>query len=438
MNRRSQIRSARTVAVCGSILVAWIATFGSSDAQACNVPVYRYAMNNWAPAPYWVFYFHRGQVAKEDEPVNRMLQELAEEDSVITNLAFLAIDVTKKKQLDRLDELIIKTWKSHGGQTPTHLVLTPWGADFFAGRLDPKTLQSMINSPMRTRIGELLKEGNAAVLLMLSCPREKLNAQAEKVVKELIDRVASGRLFGNPEFGPQGAPQPAIENLTPGGPANYLDQAPQATKLSLVKLSRTDPAEKWLVNLLTIVEPDLHEYAEEPMIFVVFGRGRALEPYIGKGITPDNLEECIMFLGGACSCMVKEQNPGVDLLFRWNWEATADALAEAYIAPGVGQLGYEEYVPGEDGGWVPASSQEPTGDVAAAPAATQSQAAARPAPPAAAANPPEQAESTTKAEKPDEPYGSAFAANQMWKFGVGFAVVAIFVLSAGFVLVRRR
>jgi hypothetical protein len=64
----------------------------------------------------------------------------------------------------------------------------------------------------------------------------------------------------------------------------------------------------------------------------VYGRGRALFSCLGEGIHPDNLVQDIEFITGACSCTVKEQNPGVDLLVQYDWEAAASNIAEKFGA----------------------------------------------------------------------------------------------------------
>src|SRR5207249_2313709 len=46
-----------------------------------------------------------------------------------------------------------------------------------------------------------------------------------------------------------------------------------------------------------------------------------LLPLIGKGITAENIGGDARFLIGPCTCKVKEQNPGVDLLMVADWEA---------------------------------------------------------------------------------------------------------------------
>ena len=40
------------------------------------------------------------------------------------------------------------------------------------------------------------------------------------------------------------------------------------------------------------MESDLGKYPDEPMVFAVYGRGQVLPPFVGKGITVDNLLDC--------------------------------------------------------------------------------------------------------------------------------------------------
>ena len=56
------------------------------------------------------------------------------------------------------------------------------------------------------------------------------------------------------------------------------------------------------------------------MVFPIFGRCRALLPLVGPGISAENIRSSAAFLAGACSCQVKELNPGFDLLITANWK----------------------------------------------------------------------------------------------------------------------
>ena len=95
---------------------------------------------------------------------------------------------------------------------------------------------------------------------------------------------------------------------------------PLKIAFSTVRVARSDPAERMLVNMLLNWNTNLTT-AKEAMLFPVFGRGRAISPAIGKEIRAEAIREMAEFLTGPCSCQVKEMNPGYDLLLSANWSA---------------------------------------------------------------------------------------------------------------------
>jgi hypothetical protein len=64
----------------------------------------------------------------------------------------------------------------------------------------------------------------------------------------------------------------------------------------------------------------------EPWLAVVFGRGRVLGAWPAKGFGDEQIEEVCLFLLGACSCQVKNLNPGWDLLLRVDWDEELRAI----------------------------------------------------------------------------------------------------------------
>ena len=335
--------------ILGAFAVGVAVLLGGTLASACNTPVYRYAMYNWRVSPYPIFYLYDGEEPEEDKKTNKLIEELSMSETEIANVVLEKIDVSDAEKLDKLPgwEVIEKAWKSYDdGAVPAHLVMTPWGAKVFAGRLDEKSVKALAESPARTRFGELLNEGNATVMILLSGADEAENKLAEKALDELIAMSKRNEIPMAPDFS-----DPAMSGVMPpeepgdGESAEDGDAAakPPRLKVAKLKIDRSDPAELWFVRALMTIEPDLHEYAEEPMIFAGYGRGRAMEPYIGKGITPDNLVDVVAFLAGACSCQVKEQNPGADLLVKWDWEATADLVAADDPSLDPNPYGYQEF-----------------------------------------------------------------------------------------------
>ncbi len=348
MNR---IRSATRVApfrlLMAGFLIAAISSAGSwRSARACSTPVFRYAMYNWAAAPYRVFYFHHGQVDEQDAAVNKMLGELGDAQKP-ANVLLIAVDVTQKEKLEYLPQIVLKSREEHAeGTKPLYLVYTPWGAEVFAGRLDMTAAKAMVDSPLREKLAKLFHKGSSTVMLVLTCEDEKANKRVGKVVRQVAAKAKEGEVVVSSAadpFAPAEFP-PAADGEDGEAAGDQKDDGPETMKIGVLTVSRTDKAEQWLVRMLLGVEPDLNEFPKDPMVFAIYGRGRAMPPYIGKGINVENLLDCAMFLAGACSCQVKDQNPGADLLIKWDWDATAEVMAGS-DASFAGPFGYQEYAP---------------------------------------------------------------------------------------------
>jgi hypothetical protein len=71
----------------------------------------------------------------------------------------------------------------------------------------------------------------------------------------------------------------------------------------------------------------------EPMLFPIFGRGRVVPPAIGEEICAEAIRDMAEFLTGACSCEVKEMNPGYDLLLAANWASLVGSQDAAVPVP---------------------------------------------------------------------------------------------------------
>jgi hypothetical protein len=287
---------------------------------ACDTPVYRYAMYRWEPAPYEVFCFHRGALDQAGTRLQELVEAAQRSTEKPANIGWLSIDLTKDPDLKTVPAPVREAWQTHkDAKTPFQLVFTPHGQQFFAGSLDEATVRAMLASPVRDQIVKQLAAGKVGVLVLLTGPDEKANAAAEKLLRETIQEIAAGKV---PLYMP---PVAGRDNQAPGEALPKLD-------VGSVKLARSDARERWLVQSLLALEEDLREdkYAKAPMVFPVFGRGRALPPCLGPGITRDNLIACVDFITGACSCTVKDQNPGVDLLIAHDWVTTAEKLAEKF------------------------------------------------------------------------------------------------------------
>jgi len=90
--------------------------------------------------------------------------------------------------------------------------------------------------------------------------------------------------------------------------------------------------------MLLRLEDDLldKEMENKPMLFPAFGKGRVLPPLIGAGISEENALADCGYLCGACSCQVKNQNPGMDILVKADWWTALEGssvIAEKELPP---------------------------------------------------------------------------------------------------------
>ncbi|MAR12158.1 MAG: hypothetical protein CL681_19590 [Blastopirellula sp.] len=301
-------------------IFALLASVWSSVAISCDTPVYRYAVYRWPAAAYEVYYLHQGQLGDAETALHTKISGLAEDKEAPANVGLITVDVSADPELRQSVPPDVKAAfdRLESPSLPTYLVVTPYGQLIYAGGLDEAAIGSMIRSPARQKMAQRIEAGDAGVLVMLTCSDKEANAAAEKTVQQVVSDVQEGKLqlYTAPTKKPD------------------EEEKKQEHAVGFVKVARDDPKEDWFVRQLLTIESDLKDI-DEPMVFAVFGRGRLLPPCVGRGIQYDNLVgEYVEFMTGACSCTVKDQNPGMDLLTSYNWDGAAESLAA--------KVGFEE------------------------------------------------------------------------------------------------
>jgi hypothetical protein len=178
-----------------------------------------------------------------------------------------------------------------------------------------------MDSPIRRELVKRILAGNSAVWLFLESGNKE---EDDKLFKELEKhaRVAEKEIAI-----PEGViQQSALDDpdllLGPGDQENILESSvPLKIAFSILRLSRKDPQETVLLAMLLNLEDDLldKDMESKPMLFPAFGKGRVLAPLVGKGINEENALGDCGYLCGPCSCQVKNQNPGMDILVKADW-----------------------------------------------------------------------------------------------------------------------
>jgi hypothetical protein len=293
-------------------------SFMTAVVWACNVPVFRYALERWPADLYEVVVLHDGQLTAKDQQLVAMLQESSRSTQGLTNYNLHQIAVS-----DVEDDLLHQVWAKHGTDSgPVLALLYPRNAMDVPDRvvtaapLSQDAVEGLIDSPLRQNlVGEILA-GESAVWLFV--PSGNVEAD-QAALTQLHDHVARN------ERELELPPQDEIE-----ADEFFRIENPIELRLgfSVLTLNRDDAKEKFLLAMLLGSEPDL-ESLQEPMAFPVIGRGRVLYGLVGKGISADTIKSASRFVVGPCSCQVKEQNPGFDLLLSVAWD---DKLGGAILS----------------------------------------------------------------------------------------------------------
>ena len=186
-------------------------------------------------------------------------------------------------------------------------IAAPYYALYYRNRLFSRyetasELTGLASSPLREKIASELMAGKLCVMLYLKTDDE---AKDEAGLTTLRRAVASSPFSGI---------------------------------ITVVELSRNSREEQHFASMLLNVEDDLKDI-QEPMLFGVFGRFKALEPLLGRGITEENVKLMIDYFTAECSCLIKDDLPGTDILFPDKWANPKTALLNQIIDDNP-ELGY--------------------------------------------------------------------------------------------------
>lgn len=286
-------------------------------AWACNVPVFRFALEKWRPDPYQAVLFYRGELTADQRAAVQPLADLEERSQ--GNVALRMVDVSQldaagdegKADADLLASLGLGSLDNAAlpalaVQYPAHLKIAK---PVWSGAPNSEAIGGLVDSPVRQELIRRLAEGQTAVWLFLDSGNKEQ------------DDLAAGLVEGQLKVLEQ---ELELPELTDAPEDAIAARAPLQIAFSLLRVRRDDPAEQALVAMLLGSEPDLAARTD-PMAFPVYGRGRALWALVGAGITEKNVRDSAGFLVGPCSCEVKELNPGFDLLLSADWDVLLSA-----------------------------------------------------------------------------------------------------------------
>ena len=324
----------------------------SHVAIACNVPVYRYALEHWIPQQYEVIVFRHGKDADRNSAENKAIKALSDSGA---NLVVNEIDADTPTAKDIEEELtgsrdkplpwmVLRFPEKNGG--PARIVASE--------PFNSKSVAQLLNSPARKEIARHMASGDAAVWIYVDSGLKNVDdakaAEFDTILAKLsADFKAAAQATqrgtdvdggaGDLTVDPNVEPAPVDPNAPPAAPAAPVASlVPDNATLALIHLRRNDPEETILLNMLFECDGDFSKRAEgRAAAFLVFGRGRMLISICGDDLEQEKITTANGFLSGPCLCSIKEQNPGWDLLMDADWDklltVPADPKSNAVVQP---------------------------------------------------------------------------------------------------------
>lgn len=279
----------------------------AAAAMACNVPVFRYALERWNPDAYEVTLFHDQPLTTDELAMLKTIaSQVVAKDRQLDSFYISEVDVTASMD-DRSRAL-------HAAVKPAkfpHLVVQfpksrPTEPPAYSGPLTAEIAATIADSPMRRAVAKKILEGESVVwLLVESGDKAKDDAAAALLTAELAQLSNELKL-------PQLDATDSKFHDPDAGPALRMS-------FTMLRLSRSDTQEAMFLRLLENWDAKNLDRSQ-PMAYAIFGRGRALPALAGKYLTSKFIEEACAFLVDRCSCQVKEENPGWDLLMPVDWD----------------------------------------------------------------------------------------------------------------------
>jgi hypothetical protein len=236
---------------------------------ACSTRVSEWVLLNALPSQYTLVCYHYGPLTDELKKQNKEIAENIRSANIQFKTTTLP-DVRK-----------------------TYYELH-YNNRLFSRYENPSLLKNLTTSPLREKVATELMAGKLCVMVYLKTDNKEKDEKGLLTLKKTIESSPFGKI------------------------------------ISVIELSRNCKDEAHFASLLLNVEDDLNTI-QEPMLFGVFGRFKALEPLLGRGISEENINLMIDYLTAECSCLIKDDLPGTDILFDYKWENPQPALLNKII-----------------------------------------------------------------------------------------------------------
>ena len=149
------------------LFTAVVILMSTLGAEACNVPVFRYALERWPADPYEIIMFRRGPLTDGEAALARSIERRELPGALHAN--YVARDVDLDSQVpDVMRELFGRIGDD---SLPRMALRYPGTSEYrlalWSGPMSEETVKEALDSPVRRTIRERILDGESAVWVIL-------------------------------------------------------------------------------------------------------------------------------------------------------------------------------------------------------------------------------------------------------------------------------
>lgn len=301
-----------------SHVVFWLLVLVSTPVLACKLPVFRYALERWQVDRYRM-------VAIIDEPltedVRRSLVELSGEAN-----ANVDVEIVDLSAITEEERWLIEDLGDESAKKPLLQVFYPerngTRTKCWEGALTAEAVLSWQTSTLRQQIADDIVRGVSVVWVMLDGKDEKENRRVAEMVASALQHAESTITIPDGVIPREGASQYLRDHDDASMDDVLRSDIPLNVDFEFHRLARQNETEgpframiDGLANSRSTADGQL------PVLVPIFGRGRMLDAILGDSVSRQTILNACQYMVGECSCTVKAQNPGVDLILSVNWQS---------------------------------------------------------------------------------------------------------------------
>ena len=306
LNKKAQVKSKakplRGNGLPALVLAACLPPFLIVSAFAGGTPLFEYAKTHWRSSRYLVSVVRKGRFTKNEMSALNLLRK-AECDGIID------VDIVDSLSAHSIPALADARLAKHSYIVLRRQFVEGFPRCVLSAPLNEKSVAMILDSPARRDLAKRLLSGTSAVFILLDGSDPSENAAAERLMMARLKIL-----------------ERKLNKLRSAEASAKRSLSAKPLRFSVLRL-RNLRMERCLKAIILSSDPELSKLAF-PVVIPVFGRGRALPMFYGKGVNKFNISAAVETLTSEKVDFSKSQTPGFDILTTADWKRGFGAISQ--------------------------------------------------------------------------------------------------------------